>query len=231
MLARAHADQRAGPLRGLAARPGPVATAAGLARRRRQRRSHPADRQALLRLRRAPPGRSDPDAPTLRCQPQGPVPLPPPVPEIAWRAGLDLSPLDLISDDDARWLSCLVWPGEGDREQRLAAAIDTARRAPPAVHRGDLLTGLPALAAQAPPDTTLVIYHCSVLYQLAPNQRAQSAEMWAAITPPTSRDQAIFVDQTPTPAAGPRAGDAGLRFQLSSTPPRTGTAAATRLVP
>jgi hypothetical protein len=118
---------------------------------------------------------SDPDAPTLRCQPRGPVPLPSGVPQIAWRAGLDLSPLDVTSDDDVRWLSCLVWPGEGDREQRLAAAIDTARRAPPPVHRGDLLTGLPALAAQAPPDATLVIYHCSVLYQLAPNQRAQFA--------------------------------------------------------
>src|SRR5258707_5661356 len=64
---------------------------------------------------------SDPDAPTLRCQARGRVPLPPRVPEIAWRAGLDLSPLDVTSNDDVRWLSCLVWPGEGDREQRLAA--------------------------------------------------------------------------------------------------------------
>jgi hypothetical protein len=119
---------------------------------------------------------SDPDAPTLRCRLRGPVPLPRRVPQIGWRAGLDLRPLDVTSDDDVRWLSSLVWPGEGDREQRLAAAIDTARRAPPAVHRGDLLTDLPALAAQAPHEATLVIYHCSVLYQLAPNQRAQFAE-------------------------------------------------------
>ena len=51
----------------------------------------------------------------LRCQPRGPVPLPDRVPAIAWRAGLDLNPLDVTSDDDVRWLSCLVWPGEGDR--------------------------------------------------------------------------------------------------------------------
>ena len=38
-------------------------------------------------------------------------------------AGLDLSPLDVTSDDDVRCLSCLVWPGEGGREQRLAAAV------------------------------------------------------------------------------------------------------------
>jgi hypothetical protein len=68
----------------------------------------------------------DPDAPTLRCQPHGPVPLPERVPEICWRAGLDLNPLDVTRDDDVRWLSCLVWPGEGDRAERLAAAIATA---------------------------------------------------------------------------------------------------------
>ncbi len=101
--------------------------------------------------------------------------LPPRVPAIAWRAGLDLSPVDVTNDDDVRWLSCLVWPGESDRAQRLAAAIATDRRDPPVVHRGDLLTGLPALAAQAPPGATLVIYHRSVLYQVPPDQRGRLA--------------------------------------------------------
>jgi hypothetical protein len=116
---------------------------------------------------------TDPQAPTLRCQPRGPVPLPPRVPAVSWRAGLDLNPLDVTSDDDVRWLSCLVWPGEGDRAERLAAAIAAARRDPPAVHRGDLLTDLPALAAQAPADATLVVYHTSVLYQVAAETREQ----------------------------------------------------------
>jgi hypothetical protein len=113
----------------------------------------------------------DRDAPTLRCQPRGPVPLPNRVPAITWRAGLDLNPLDVTDDDDVRWLSCLVWPGEGDRQERLAAAIAAARRDPPVIHRGDLVTGLPALAAQAPRDATLVVYHCSVLYQVALDKR------------------------------------------------------------
>jgi hypothetical protein len=117
----------------------------------------------------------DPLAPILRCDPRGPVPLPARVPEIAWRAGLDLNPLDVTSDDDVRWLSCLVWPGEGDREQRLAAAIATARRDPPAVHRGDLLTDLPALAAQAPAGATLVVYHSAVLAYVTPGDRARFA--------------------------------------------------------
>jgi hypothetical protein len=114
---------------------------------------------------------SDPYAPTLRCAVRGPVPVPERLPVITWRAGLDLNPLDVTSDDDVRWLSCLVWPGEGDREQRLTAAIASARRDPPPVHRGDLLTDLPALAAQAPAEATLVIYHSAVLAYVAPEDR------------------------------------------------------------
>jgi len=117
----------------------------------------------------------DPQAPTLRCTPRGPVPLPAQLPAITWRAGLDLSPLDVTSDDDVRWLSCLVWPGEGDREQRLAAAIAAARRDPPVVHRGDLLTDLPALAAQAPTEATLVVYHSAVLAYVTPADRQRFA--------------------------------------------------------
>src|SRR5229473_7617363 len=70
----------------------------------------------------------DPDAPVLRCEPHGPVPLPARIPAISWRAGLDLNPLDVTREDDARWLACLVWPGEDDRAQRLEAAIASARR-------------------------------------------------------------------------------------------------------
>jgi len=133
----------------------------------------------------------DPDAPVLRCEPRGPVPLPARIPAISWRAGLDLNPLDVTREDDVRWLSCLVWPGEGDRAQRLAAAIASARRHPPAVHRGDLLTDLPALAARAPADATLVIYHTSALWYVPAEQREQFAgtarglgATWLASEPP-----------------------------------------------
>jgi hypothetical protein len=119
---------------------------------------------------------SDPEAPTLRCAVRGPVPLPTRVPAIAWRAGLDLNPLDVTRDDDVRWLKCLVWPGEGDREGRLAAAIAAARRDPPPVYRGDLLTDLPALAAQAAAGATLVIFHSAVLAYVAPQDRDRFAQ-------------------------------------------------------
>jgi len=133
----------------------------------------------------------DPDAPVLRCEPRGPVPLPARIPAITWRAGLDVNPLDVTREDDVRWLSCLVWPGEGDRAQRLAAAVASARRDPPAVHRGDMLTGLPSLVAQAPADATLVIYHTSALWYAPAEQREQFARTvrglgatWLASEPP-----------------------------------------------
>jgi hypothetical protein len=116
---------------------------------------------------------SDPQAPTLRCATRGPVPVPERLPLIAWRAGLDLNPLDVTDDNDVRWLSCLVWPGEDDRQERLAAAVASARRDPPAVYPGDLVTDLPALAAQAPAGATLVIFHSAVLPYVAPEERGR----------------------------------------------------------
>jgi hypothetical protein len=119
----------------------------------------------------------DQQAPELACEPRGPVPLPARVPEVAWRAGLDLNPLDVTDEDDVRWLQCLLWPGEQDRWERLAAAIETARRDPPKVYRGDLVTDTAALASRAPRDTTLVIYHSAVLAYVGVPERARFARL------------------------------------------------------
>jgi hypothetical protein len=118
---------------------------------------------------------TDPRAPVLACQPLGPVPLPARVPEVAWRAGLDLNPLDVTDDDDVRWLRCLVWPGETGRQERLSAAVETARRDPPRLYRGDLLTDLPGVISKAPPGATVVVYHSAVLAYVRRADRARFA--------------------------------------------------------
>ncbi|HEX6872202.1 MAG TPA: DUF2332 domain-containing protein, partial [Micromonosporaceae bacterium] len=64
----------------------------------------------------------------LACQPSGPVPLPERLPNVVWRAGLDLNPLDVRDDDDLRWLEALVWPEQSGRLARLWAAAGIARR-------------------------------------------------------------------------------------------------------
>ena len=119
---------------------------------------------------------TDPQAPVLVCDPRGPVPLPSAVPDVAWRAGLDLNPLDVTSDDDVRWLECLVWPGESGRLERLRAAVATARRDPPPLRRGDLVTDLPDLVREAPAGAHVVVFHSAVLAYVSRAGRASFAE-------------------------------------------------------
>ena len=120
---------------------------------------------------------TDPAAPVLECSARGAVPLPDRVPSVVWRVGLDLNPLDVNSDDDVRWLRCLVWPGETGRLERLDAAIATARRDPPPVHPGDLLTDLPSLRRQAPADATVVVFHSAVLAYVEAARRREFADL------------------------------------------------------
>ncbi|HXP56639.1 MAG TPA: DUF2332 domain-containing protein [Streptosporangiaceae bacterium] len=122
-----------------------------------------------------------PDSPVLACQTRGPVPLPARSPQVVWRAGIDLNPLDVTDPDDMHWLSCLVWPGEGERAGRLAAAIGMAREDPPRIVRGDLVDQLAETAAQAPPAATLVVFHSAVLAYLTPERRTEFAEAVGAV--------------------------------------------------
>lgn len=122
---------------------------------------------------------SDPSAPTMRCRPLGPLPLPARVPQVVWRAGIDLNPLDVNNDADVEWLSCLIWPGEEGRAERLHAAVATARRQPPALHKGDLLDDLPRVAAGAPAAATLVIFHSAVLAYVDDSKRRDFATVTA----------------------------------------------------
>src|SRR5437016_9412948 len=69
--------------------------------------------------------------------------LPPRLPEISRRLGIDRSPIDVTDADDVRWLLACVWPDTG-RLERTAAAIEVARRHRPRVMRGDMVTDLGA---------------------------------------------------------------------------------------
>lgn len=103
-----------------------------------------------------------------------PATLPATMPEVIWRAGYDLAPIDVRDDDATAWLQNLVWPGEDDRAARLRAAVDVARLDPPRIVRGDLtgdLADLRDLAAEAPPEATLVVMHSAVLVYLAEADR------------------------------------------------------------
>ncbi len=117
-----------------------------------------------------------PGAPVFACHADDATPLPASVPQVAWRAGLDLAPVDASDPDQAAWLEALVWPEQTNRLAGLRAAMAVAARDRPRVVRGDLRHDLAALAAEAPRDATRVIFHTAVLaYLPSPAERAAFA--------------------------------------------------------
>jgi hypothetical protein len=114
--------------------------------------------------------------PVLDCAATGVTP-PAGVPEVIWRGGLDLNPLDVTDPADVAWLEALTWPEHTHRRARLRAAAAVAAAEPPLLVRGDLVDDLPALAARAPADATLVVFHSSVLYQVPVPRREAFAEV------------------------------------------------------
>ena len=101
------------------------------------------------------------------CVPTGPLP------EVVWRAGLDLDPVDVRDRDQVAWLGTLLPPERGDRHELLGRAVAIARTAPPRLVRGDAVDGLAALAAEAPRDATLVVVSTGTLVYL-PGRRRQA---------------------------------------------------------
>lgn len=105
----------------------------------------------------------NPDGPVFVCRASSETPLPAAVPQVIWRAGLDLNPIDPRDHDQAAWLETLVWPDQPHRLAHLQGALAIARAEPPPVRRGDLLTDLAAAAMGAPGRATLVVFHTAVL--------------------------------------------------------------------
>lgn len=149
----------------------------------------------------------DPAAPLrLACEPRGPVPIPDALPEVVWRRGIDLAPVDLTDPDAVRWLECCVWPDQPHRLARLRAAVQLARADPPVVLRGDLLELVGPVVAQAPAAATVVVLHAAALVYLPEAGRQRFAELMAELP-------AVWVS-----AEGPGV-VASLRSSLAESPP------------
>jgi len=117
------------------------------------------------------------------------------MPEIVWRAGIDLAPLDARDRSDRAWLRTLVWPGETGREERITAALDVVAADPPLMVRGDAVLEVAAVAASAPSDATLVISTPGVLAHIPRVERQTLIERvgslparWLTIDAPQLHD-------------------------------------------
>jgi len=106
----------------------------------------------------------------LSCRIDG-VETPRQLPEVGWRAGIDLNPLDLNDDADRRWLEALVWPGMEYRLERISAGAKLIQRDPPRLLAGDLNEKLGEALQQVPAGTTPVVFHSAVLAYLPAERR------------------------------------------------------------
>ncbi|KQZ83477.1 hypothetical protein ASD56_12975 [Microbacterium sp. Root166] len=127
----------------------------------------------------------------LECAVSGEPPLR--LPDVRWRAGLDLAPLDAADADDRRFLTTLVWPGEEGRAARVEAALDVVAADPPLLIAGDASDPdvLRAAAGLAPAGVTLVVTTPGVLPHIprAARERLLAtlqalAAVWITIDPP-----------------------------------------------
>lgn len=145
-----------------------------------------------------------PSAALLNCRTGGSVQLPAAVPDVVWRAGVDVNPLDVCDDDQMDWLRTLVWPGQRHRLDTLNAAIDIVRRDPPRIVRcapGEpavepgvapgVDTAVARLAQQAPSDATLVIFHSAVLPYFEAGHRARFVEGIRSLTGPAGHPSSL----------------------------------------
>jgi hypothetical protein len=119
--------------------------------------------------------------PLLTARATGPLPVPSAHPDVAWRGGVDLNPLDVTDVDATAWLENLVWPEQDERRDRLRAAIDVARAEPPAVRSGDLFDHLPALLDDAAPHGTPVVFHSAVIAYLEEPDRERFHDLMAGL--------------------------------------------------
>ena len=103
------------------------------------------------------------------------------LPNVVWRAGADLNPLDVRNADDVAWLQTLVWPEHHARRERLHAAARIVSSHPPHLVAGDILERIPELVRQAPAGSRVVVFHSAVLVYLTPQHRAEFVAMMAQL--------------------------------------------------
>jgi len=125
----------------------------------------------------------DPDGPaltdantdvlTLICETDSEEGIPTRLPEVIWRRGLDLNPIDVRDGDQIAWLENLIWPEQERRRASLRQALRVAAVDPPMVEQGDLTEDLGRVAAAAPPEGTLVVFHSAVLNYVAEPDRVR----------------------------------------------------------
>jgi hypothetical protein len=151
------------------------------------------------------------------CKLRGPSVPPLDPPPVTWRAGIDLSPVDVHDPDDVRWLRACLWPDQPARHARLDAALAVAlEHGPVEIRRGDALALLPGVIESAPAGALVCVFHTAALAYFT---RAQVAELHALLEG-VQRDVAWVGGEAPGVLLGEQhALGAPLEFALSAGRP------------
>ena len=108
----------------------------------------------------------------IECELRNEMPdIPREMPDVVFRRGVDLNPVDLGDDEQFLWMMALVWPDHPDRAALLRAAQRTWLKDPPRVERGDALEVLPRVLADVPRCAALCVFHCHTLNQFPSEAR------------------------------------------------------------
>lgn len=137
----------------------------------------------------------------------GPFALPAAMPPIAWRLGVDRSPLDVAEEADARWLLACTWPDQPTRFERVRDAVHAVRQDPPPIRTADVVTDLADILADVPGDVHPVLMTSWVLNYL-PVERQGS---FLATVDRLGRDRDLDLVMLESPRQTP-----GLGFHLES---------------
>jgi hypothetical protein len=119
--------------------------------------------------------------PRLECRVRGRFAGVARLPEVAWRGGVDLNPLDVTDPDAMDWLANLIWPEHDARRERLLTAIEVARADPPSLVAGDLLEELPRLVDEAGERGRVVVFHSAVIAYLQDADRRRFHTMMTTL--------------------------------------------------
>ena len=117
----------------------------------------------------------------IYCETAGQMPdIPAELPEVRFKVGLDMSPIDMMAEEEFLWIMALIWPEHMDRSQTMWETMLLWMADPPPVKHGNALDTLPEVLKEAPMDTALCVFHCHVLNQFSVDDRAAFYEILRA---------------------------------------------------
>jgi hypothetical protein len=114
-------------------------------------------------------------------------------PNVTRRVGVDINPVDLTSESEARWLRALVRPDRPALADLLSRAIDVAAADPPKLQRGDAVALLPGLLADVSDRETPCLYGSYALESFPEDGRR---EFWRILNDFGAKRDVYFIEMS-----------------------------------